>query len=144
MKFNLGTAVLATAVAGLSSSAALAVPAMVETGSNFRAGPGTNYRVIAQIRAGEVIDVQDCNGGWCAASYGARQGYIARSLIDFGQASGGYRVSPGYAVPAPTFGFSYGYYDRPHWRHWRHAPSYGYYGPGYGPGVSFGFGFDLD
>lgn len=130
---KLNTAALAGAAIALSAGTALAVPAMVERGSNFRSGPGTNFRVLTTIRAGEVLDVQGCSSGWCAAVYGPYQGYIARSLVDMGRVGTGARYAP------PAVGLSYGYYDGPYRRHHGYGPAWGY-----SPGLSFGLGFNFD
>lgn len=139
LRKTLSTAALAGAAVALSVGTALAVPAMVEQGSNFRSGPGTSFRVLTTIRAGEVIDVRGCRSGWCAAAYGPYQGYIARSLLDMGYANAAPRYAPPRYAP-PAVGFRYGYYDGPYWPRQRYGPAYGHYRPG----VSLGFGFHFD
>ena len=140
----------------LSSSAALAAPAMLETNAKVRSGPGTQYQAQTVLPGGTTVDVVDCSGRWCAVAYGQRQGYIARSLLDFGgsvaavqaPAAYGAYASASYSAPAPGYGayyvgpvyaeyYSYRPYAPVPWP----APNYPYYRDYYfQPGLSFGVG----
>ena len=141
----------------LSSSAALAAPAMLETNAKVRSGPGTQYQAQTVLPGGTTVDVVDCSGRWCAVAYGQRQGYIARSLLDFGAgpvavqppAAYGAYASVGYsAYPMPAYGAYYvgpvyaEYYSyRPYVPVPWPAPNYPYYRDYYfQPGLSFGVG----
>jgi uncharacterized protein YraI len=104
----------AAAALALSTVLAAAAPAALERSSNVRAGPGTNYPVIARLPAGAMVDVGGCTGSWCQVNTGAGAGYVARSLLAFGGGGGAVAVAPGY-----------GYYD----------DDYYDYGYGYGPSV---------
>ncbi len=101
----------------LSSSAALAAPAMLETNAKVRSGPGTQYQAQTVLPGGTTVDVVDCSGRWCAVAYGQRQGYIARSLLDFGASAAAVQAPATYgayasaaysaAYPTPAYGTYY-------------------------------------
>ena len=146
---NFAKSGLIASLFALSSGAVLAAPAMLEANSNIRSGPGTQCRALTVLPAGATVDVMDCSGRWCAVAYDKRQGYIARSLLDFGEpiaavqapeqvygsypAYGAYYVGPVYADY-----YSFGAYGPDvAWP----APSYPYYRDYYfRPGLSFGVG----
>lgn len=50
---------------------------------NFRAGPGTNYEIIGQLRRGEVVRIIG-NGGnnWVEIVYNDRQGYVSLAYLN--------------------------------------------------------------
>jgi len=137
----------------LSCGAAFAEPAILETNAKLRSGPGMQFATLVVLPGGTTVDVMDCGGRWCAVAYGQRQGYVARSLIDFEEtvavvqapaqiyastyasypAYGAYIVGPIYA-DYYSLG-AYGPYGA-----WP-APSYPYYRDYYfRPGMSFGVG----
>lgn len=133
-------AVLGAGFLALSAGIAVAAPAMVQTDSNFRAGPGMNYRSMGVLPGGAAVDVQGCSGGWCSVAAGAQQGYVARNLLSFNTAA---------VAPAPYAGSYYGYRPGPYasfsygsggpFDPW-YDPFDNGYGYGYGPGLSIGFG----
>ena len=49
---------------------------------NFRAGPGTNYEIIGQLRRGEVVRIIG-NGGnnWVEIVHNDRQGYVSLAYL---------------------------------------------------------------
>jgi hypothetical protein len=137
----------------LSSSVAVADPAVLETNAKVRSGPGMQFSTLTVLPGGSTVDVMDCSGRWCAVAYGERQGYMARSLLDFEEtvtvvqppagiyastyapypAYGGYIVGPIYADYYSLT--AYGPYGA-----WP-APSYSYYRDYYfRPGMRFGVG----
>ncbi|WP_052341562.1 SH3 domain-containing protein [Salinarimonas rosea] len=128
---RLGLAAATCLVAG----AAWAYPAEVSRDLNLRAGPGTNYQVIATMPGGVVVDVEGCRGSWCRVDYRGRSGWAsARYLGEPSVRRGPRAPAPDYGYrervrPAPgiTFEFGFGadrdYYDDRRWRdddrHWR-------------------------
>jgi uncharacterized protein YraI len=138
MTFRIKSALLAASVVGFSTTAAMAVPGIVERDSNLRSGPGTNYRVQTVVPAGAPIEVLDCQSRWCTVAYGPTQGFIARSLIDL-QASAAVGVgSP--VVVAPSYGIpAYGYYGYGAYPYYSYHPTWRR--NHYSPGVGFWFGF---
>lgn len=130
----LKSALVGAGLLGLSAGIATAAPAYLSQNTNLRAGPGTHFYSQGVIPAGSAIDVRGCTSGWCAASYGPRQGYVSQSLLHFG--------SPVVRAPQPV----YRHAQRPAPRHWRqtrpHQQRYGWQQqrPAPRPGVGFWFG----
>jgi uncharacterized protein YraI len=86
-KIGIGGAAAAAALL-VSSAAALAAPAVAESTVNVRAGPGTNYPVLARMRTGERVNVDRCIPGfrWCHVQRNGTDGWVAAtSLRDFRQ-----------------------------------------------------------
>lgn len=86
----------ATVAAALSAAAVVFMPAVsmaadatASTTANVRSGPGTSYRVIDTLRAGESVDVQGCRSGWCFIEYddGDSEGFVSASLLRRGSAT---------------------------------------------------------
>jgi hypothetical protein len=127
----------------LSTGAALATSATVETNAKVRSGPGTHYRTLAVVRAGSAVDLIGQSGHWCAVDYGPRQGYIACSLLSDDEEIA---VMAPAAPPALVYGG--GYYARPAYVYYEPrvyaawpAPTYPYYRDYYfRPGLAFGVG----
>lgn len=92
-----GVAVAATALV-VFLPAANAAPGTVTTNVNVRSGPGTNYGVVATARAGERVDVQQCQGSWCFIQKSGPDGWVSSNYLS---TSGG-SVSP--AQPGASFG----------------------------------------
>lgn len=115
------------AAACLVGGAAFAYPAEVSRDLNLRAGPGTNYEVLATMPGGAVVDVEGCRGSWCRVDYRGREGWASARYLGEQTA----RRGPPAHAPA------YGYRERV-----RPAPEYGYrerVRPA--PGITFEFGF---
>src|SRR6185295_17846387 len=108
----------------LSAGAAAAMPATAESPVNMRAGPGTQFEVLATIPGGATVDVGGCAANWCQVSYGGESGYANSSYLAMAgepAPSAGVVVAPGYA-----------YDDAP-----LYADDYYIYGDTYGPGFRF-------
>jgi uncharacterized protein YraI len=142
-------------LAGLALSAALlapalaqAAPAFVTGGLNMRAGPGTEYPVVAQLEPGVQVEVLGCLEGynWCDVAIGQDRGWVAGSYL---QAPYYERREPimsiGPAIGLPIVGFAIGnywdsYYRGRPWYHersrWDRYPPHRAFGPppGHGPG----------
>ncbi|WP_103130785.1 excalibur calcium-binding domain-containing protein [Deinococcus aerius] len=67
---------LSVTLLGLSEAAT----AVTTTSANLRRAPGTNARVLGVVPGGTLLLVA-CQGEWCRTTYGARAGYVARSLV---------------------------------------------------------------
>jgi SH3 domain-containing protein len=106
----------AVALLALTTAIAAAAPATVRSSANVRAGPGTNYPVVATLPPGSVVDVEGCTGSWCQVE----QGYVARSLLRLAGTPPAVAAAPVYQEEQTYF------YDD--------DPSY-YPGYAYGPGV---------
>ena len=112
------------AILAFSTTLAAAAPAALERNANVRAGPGTNYPVIATLPAGATVDVNGSTGSWCQVNTSAGQGFVACSLL--GGGSGAVAVAPGYGYDDDYYDYGYAYgpgvgvYVAPGHRHWRH------------------------
>jgi uncharacterized protein YraI len=118
-------AVLATGLLALASGVASAAPALVENDLNLRAGPGTNYGIIAAMPQGTMVDAWNCGSGWCRVNFAGRTGFASARYLDIGRA-GAWR--PGYRSYAYSPGYgSYAY--APGYRSYAYAPGYAYRHP---------------
>ena len=65
---------------------AMATPGGAATGqvdwpTFFRAGPGRDRVVLDELQRGAFLDVQSCDGQWCAGRYGGKAGYVERAAL---------------------------------------------------------------
>ena len=119
-------------VLALSTGFAAAAPAVVANDLNLRAGPGTEYPVVAAMPSGATVDVLGCQASWCRVAHNGTVGWASRAYIGAGggvaaapayrgysesTASGRYdedSYSPGYTYGhygTPAYGQSYGTYE---------------------------------
>lgn len=137
--------IVAGALTLLLAGAAAAAPGTAVSTVNLRAEANTSSAVLGKIAAGSRVEVGDCTGGWCAATWQGKSGFVIQTSLDMsgraavrtarrvppgaegyvpvGPGGPGYAVAPGPAVvyaPGPY------YYGAPYWR--------GYYGPRWGYG----------
>ncbi len=114
--------VLATGMAGPS----FADPAITTAWSNMRRAPSGHSRVVQSVPANAEIDLQNCDGEWCYASWRNRFGYIPAFAVDEAggpppamAAAPPIVVAPPPVVVGPAFGWGGpyvgGYYG---WRRW--------------------------
>ncbi len=96
MKYARSLAV-ATAVAGTlaGGQAALAFTAFSNADLNLRAGPGTQYDVVATTNHDDQLDVRGClqDITWCDVSWGQIQGWASADYLDV-DASAGVKTLP--------------------------------------------------
>jgi len=97
---------LATAVV-MIPAAAIAATAEATTAANVRSGPGTGYRIIDTLRAGELVDVLGCSVSWCELDEG---GFVARSLLRLAGGGGSLVINPNvsFGISIGSGGFSIG------------------------------------
>src|SRR5690606_18048961 len=81
--------------------AAQAAPGTVTTNVNVRSGPGTSYAVVDVARAGQQVDVQQCQGSWCYISKPGPDGWVSANYLRGGVTSG---TNPG--QPSINFGIN--------------------------------------
>jgi len=43
---------------------------------NIRRGPGPNYRRVATIPPGRIVNLKGCSGHWCAVTWRRHRGYV--------------------------------------------------------------------
>jgi len=75
-----GLAAIALAV---SAGVALASPGQAISNVNVRSGPGTSYKIITQLKAGDLVDIAHCQSGWCYVGLaGATDGWVSQSYLE--------------------------------------------------------------
>ena len=93
---------LAAATLVVLTSVSFAAPGAITSNVNVRQGPSTSSQALGIIRAGTVVDVRDCRGGFCFVDQ--RQGpdgYVSADFINGGTTGGarspgvGLQVGPG-------------------------------------------------
>ena len=109
-------------------------PAVTTAWSNMRRAPGGHSRVVQSVPANAEINLQNCAGDWCYASWRNRFGWIPAFAVGEGGAPpvavGGppavvaappvvvaappVVVSPAFGWGGPYVGFGYGW----GWRRW--------------------------
>lgn len=110
-------------------SAAFAAPGLTTADVHMRSGPGVSSSVVTVVPGGSNVQVFDCGGGWCEASWRRYRGYISDNYLDVGR--GGPVPAYGYAPPPPPVAFGPpvvygpGPYFGPHYGYrygwgWRH------------------------
>ena len=72
-----------------------AAPAITTAWSNMRRAPSGHARVVQSVPANAEIDLQNCSGDWCYASWRNRFGWIPAFAV------GGPGAAPPVAVAAP-------------------------------------------
>lgn len=72
---------IAAAALVISAGAALADPAVATSSVNVRSGPGGNFKVIAKLSAGELVEVNECQGGWCFVERQGTDGWVSASYL---------------------------------------------------------------
>lgn len=76
MRMLLGSAMLlAMATSGVAATGQVDWPTF------FRAGPGRDWMVLDELQRGAFLDVQSCDGQWCAVRYGDKTGYVERMTL---------------------------------------------------------------
>jgi uncharacterized protein YraI len=101
----------------LSAGAAAANPAMTADPTAMRVAPSSHARIVQEIPAHAQIDIGECEGRWCAASWRDIEGWVRVEAIApndaplGGPAPGPYAYG-GPVVIGPVFGFGYYYHHR--------------------------------
>ena len=99
----------------LAAAAHAQTPGYTTTSVHLRAGPGTNYPVIATLPQGAGIEVYGCQSGsdWCDASWHGSRGWISATYI-LTDSAGGQRtvLTPGVAA---ALGLSIVAFNQAYW-----------------------------
>jgi uncharacterized protein YraI len=134
----MGKLMTGAGVLALSTGFAAAAPAVVGNDLNLRAGPGTEYPVVAAMPAGAAVNVMGCEASWCRVAYNGTVGWASRAYI-----AGGVAAAPAYRgygeSSASGYAPAYGY-DEDSYAYGSYSPgyTYGYYGgPAYGQSYSY-------
>ena len=105
---------LGAAVVALSAGAAFAATATASV--NVRTGPGTQFRAIDILRAGEHVGVVDQKGGWCAIQASGPDGWVSCRYLT---SDNSYDARPHVTVrPGISFQFGFGSVPQRHDRYW--------------------------
>lgn len=86
---------VALIVSGASAMSAAADPATTGAAASMRAAPSPKARIVQRVPANAEIDVSQCSGDWCYASWRDRFGYLPAAAI---------APTPYPAAPAPAYG----------------------------------------
>lgn len=130
---------LALLAVGGGASAANAAQGVVTIPLNLRAGPGTDYPVVAVMSAGDGVEIYGClsGWGWCDIFWRGFRGWAAGSYL---QVVYGSQLSPVYqyggAIGIPFIDFSINVYWNEYYRtrpFFDELPRYAGPGPTYQP-----------
>lgn len=73
---------LALAALCIGSAAALAAPAEATASVNVRSGPGGSFKQVGKLAAGELVEVNECQKGWCFVERDAgANGWVSASYL---------------------------------------------------------------
>ena len=99
----------------LPAVASAAAPAYVAGTTNLRAGPGTEYPIVARIGSGSRVTVHGCIRGydWCDATIRGFRGWVTAARLEFVHRGRRVLVPQYYRnFGAPVVSFNFGYWDR--------------------------------
>lgn len=111
---------VAAAAIALPAAAMAAQPAVTTTALNLRAGPGTDYPVVATLPGGARLRIEGCIAGynWCSIVWRGDYGWVNGDYL--AALYRGQRVvviDEGPAIGIPIVSFNIGPYWRAHYRH---------------------------
>jgi len=83
MSFKHKALALGVALAALcaTTAGAYAATAFATSPLNVRNGPGPQYRVVDVLRRGEAVEVDYCQGTWCAISKPGPDGWVSANYL---------------------------------------------------------------
>ena len=83
-----------------SASTALAFEAMLGGNFNLYAQPHARHHIMT-LGAGEIVNIDNCDRGWCAVTHGQHTGYIHWSRVLDGNVYSPYGGGSGYREGGP-------------------------------------------
>jgi hypothetical protein len=92
-----GVALAATAAVVFTPAMAQAAPAEATANVNVRSGPGTGFGVVGLLRAGDRVEVGECQSSFCYVD-GRINGWVSSSYLTYGRPGPG----PGPRPPEPS------------------------------------------
>ena len=95
--------VAACLVVAISTGTAAAVEAKATTAVNVRTGPGAGYAKVDTLFAGEVVEITECQSGWCFVQHPGPDGWVSGSYLAATESPGS-SPSAGDAAAAAIFG----------------------------------------
>jgi uncharacterized protein YraI len=72
---------LAAGLLALGVEAASAAPGEATAKANVRQGPGTQYKIVDSVKAGELVDIAKCVDGWCYIGKVGTDGWVAQAYL---------------------------------------------------------------
>ncbi|WP_291836159.1 SH3 domain-containing protein [Limimaricola sp.] len=88
-KPKLSSVMLAAGLAALIAGPAAAVDATAVTAVNVRSGPGVSFNQLDTLFAGEVVNVTECQSGWCYVEHDGPDGWVSGHYLSAAGSGGG-------------------------------------------------------
>jgi hypothetical protein len=115
MRFQLKSVLAAACLLAASALSAAAFEATTVEPSELRQGPSWDFEPIAELPAGSIVEVLNCDRSFCEVSVEDYDGFLPRGVLDLGGSSVPfYAFPPQIAAPALWHGR---YYSRDHYRY---------------------------
>jgi len=109
--FALGAAMILTS--GVAEAQTVGV---LTAGVNLRAGPGTEYPIVADMPVGASVAISGCVSGytWCEVGWGSLHGWVAANYVQVPYQGQTVVIAPNFApiVGLAVIGFSRAYWDQ--------------------------------
>jgi uncharacterized protein YraI len=80
-KLTIAAAALAAVTLFASATSAFAVPGVTTGAVNLREGPSTGYDIIMSLPKGKFLEIDGCDGGFCAVEVYGEEGYVSASYL---------------------------------------------------------------
>lgn len=108
-QFLLRAALAALIATPISAPYASAAEAAASVFLNVRSGPGTRFRVVDVLAAGEVVEVTECQPNrWCRISHDGPEGWVSSNYLtaspDVGRAGADCQFQLHIGADGPRFG----------------------------------------
>jgi uncharacterized protein YraI len=81
LKTKASAVLVAALLLPLAPASALAAAATAAATVNVRSGPDASYGVVAQLQAGQAVDISKCQGRFCYISFGTASGWVAANYL---------------------------------------------------------------
>jgi len=115
MRFYLKSIMAAGCMLAATTMYAAAFPGTVVEPTEMREGPDLEFEPVVELPAGSVVEVLNCDAGWCEAGIEDYDGFIPRRALSFGSfAPPVFVFPPLIAAPSRWHGR---YYSREHYRY---------------------------
>lgn len=111
MHLSIKATIVAASLLIASAGAALAYPGISIRMVDVYAGPGSQFRVVDRLHAGERLNIQQCRHGFCFITHRGPDGWVSARVLA--------RYVPNPTPPPPIYRPfpSYGWGWHSHWHH---------------------------
>lgn len=82
-------ALLTSCLVALVAAPALAVDATAVSDVNVRSGPGVGYSRLDTLYGGEMVDITECQSGWCYVEHDGPDGWVSGNYLSATGSAGG-------------------------------------------------------